>query len=194
MGKTRKTSPAQERAKASALKNKIEIKETTTQIGMTTFSEIKSKYKTTIVITPGNDPEQPGGWKFMIQSVVPGNFIMALETPLLNMLVDKGTDFSDSADIKEKIESIPDEEKIKLVNEKSFEDMVKDVVIAGVISMKLVRKAQMFCTEEDEVSIDLITKEDLNILYQEIMKISVPKELADKFFQNKGAIAEEENN
>lgn len=197
MGKTekRKTSPAQERAKKSALKTYGKVEKITTPVttGLTTFSEIKSKYRTAIVITPGNDPEQPDGWKFMIQSIVPGNFIVALDTPVLNMLVDKGTDFSDPLDIKEKIESIPDEDKIKLVNDKSFDDMMKDVVIAGVISMKLVRKAQIFCTEEDEVSIDLIPKEDLNLLYQEIMKLSVPKELADKFFSTEGTIKEETN-
>ena len=158
--------------------NKFSSKRRSSDDGVTSADKIKGSYKTAITKTPGIDEE---GFTFMIQTIVPGNFIGMVGLPVFQMLADEDIDLGDPDSIKDGLDKINHEKATEILSDESFDNMMRSIVCAGVIKPKIVDKPQYEC-EANEVSINQLPMEDFTLLFKEIMVLSVPKELADKFF------------
>ncbi len=110
-----------------------------------------------------------------IQSIDPGDFILISDTPFVQMLLDKGVDMKDGEAINKAYETFTDEEKYD-----SFIYNVKKVVCHGVVSVKFVNRSPNQCNRDSEVSVDLLSTEDLMTVYNAIKTLSVPEEVAEK--------------
>lgn len=138
--------------------------------GMTTYEDLMERYKTNIVKTPS-------GLTFLIQTVNPGDFLAAAGTPLLKYWIEQGVDITDDEARAKAFEQMPDEKKLDLGMDNSFRDMVRDVVCAGIYSVKFVNKPQPECDSgKEELSVNLLPISDLVEIFKEIMALSKGEE------------------
>lgn len=137
--------------------------------GLTTYEDLIGRYRTMIAKTPS-------GLTFIIQSVNPGDYIVAAGSPLLKYWDDLGIDVSDQEQREKAVAEMPKTDIMTLAGDQYFQDMVRNIVCAGIVpqdTLRIVNKPQMECDPERcEISVDILGMEDMSYLFIEIMKLS----------------------
>lgn len=138
-------------------------------VGLTSFEELTKDYQTNIAKTPS-------GYTFIIQSIVPGDFVRLIGTPIIDLLLEKDIDINTPDSVAEGIKSLSEKEQMGIVASDSFIEMAKLVICAGVISINFTVKKQDECdSAKKEVSIDRLSLADVISLYTQIMSLSMPE-------------------
>lgn len=138
---------------------------------LTTHEELLSSYRTTIVKTAS-------GRAFEIEALSPGGFLLSVGSPLIQTLTTQGlnTETADKGAVENFVAGLTLEQQIALVSEEKFLTSVKRIVCAGVISINFVEKPQGDVdTATKEVSIDLLSMQELLSLYTAIINLSLPE-------------------
>ncbi len=112
--------------------------------------------------------------KLEIQSLDPGAFFLVLDTPFLNLLIERGADVKDESSMQRVIDSLTDEERIK-----AYEDNVRKIICMGVVSVRFVNKPPSRCDSDREVSVDRLSPVDQMTIYNAIRALSMPEEDAE---------------
>ncbi|MHC4395661.1 MAG: hypothetical protein ACYS1A_08390 [Planctomycetota bacterium] len=140
------------------------------EVSLTTFDELLAEYKTGIVKTSS-------GKTFEIQCVSPGDFLLSVGSPLIQAISESGADLTSESEVNKVIADLSEEETFDLVANEDFIELIKQVVIRGVISVNLVDKKQNECNKrKKEISIDLLPIPDILDVYTAIMNLSVSEE------------------
>lgn len=174
--------PAKEAAKAKARQHveehgMPERDQTGQPIGqaqLTTAAQLLAGYKTGFFTAQS-------GRQYEIQLVQPGDFARFIRVPVLSLMVEKGVNIADPEATQAAIKEMDEEEMIMTVEDDRFIDLARRIVCAGVINVKFRMEPQAHLDDKSgEVSIQLIPAEEAIELYNAIMELSFPKEVADE--------------
>ncbi len=173
--------PAKEEAKRKAteyvqehgMPDRDQTGEQVSRRDLVTADQLLATYETGFVKTESG--------VFEIQSVHPGDFVRFIKVPVLKLMLDHGIDIVDDKAMMEGLGDMPAEEMIETVSDDSFIDLAQRVACAGVVNVDFRMQPQ---TELDsrrgEVSIQVIPAEVAIVLYNAIMELSMPQEVADQ--------------
>jgi hypothetical protein len=180
--KSRRSIPAQAKVAEDNKRNSTSF---------TTFEELTEGFKTAIVRVKSGKFEKdsdgkvlmdeenqpiPHMYTFEIQSIDPGEFVKLLGTPIVALLADKGINVLDEASLQDGIAKISEEEAMDVASDDDFISLVKQVLVAGVVTVNFVSKKQAECSSvKKEVSVDVLAKETQLELYTLIMDLSLPE-------------------
>lgn len=139
---------------------------------LTTYEEFLAEHerrqRTAIVKTAG-------GQTFEIKLLSPGDFVMVMNTLLVQKLM------PELAAAPDEMSEADQEKAMDLMTNEELLDSIKNVVCQAVVSVNLVNKAQEQCDRaKKEVSIELIDLVTLLELNMAIRKLSVPETESDQ--------------
>lgn len=119
--------------------------------------------------------------QFEIQSIHPGDFVRFIKVPVLKLMLDHGIDIVDDKAMMDGLEKMPAEEMVATVSDDSFIELAQRVACAGVISVDFRMQPQPeLDTKQGQVSIQVIPAEVAVVIYNAIMELSMPQEVADQ--------------
>lgn len=143
---------------------------------LTTYEDILSSYQTTIVVTDA-------GETFEIKALSPGDFVLAIGSPLIRSLTPEGLDLAGDTEeaIRKSVAEMPLEKMIDLLSDKAFLESVNSIICASVTSVNFIDKPQSECdTAQKELSVHLLTLKSLMNLYTAVIAFSVPGAKVDQ--------------
>lgn len=141
-------------------------------IGLTSFADMLENYEEGFANTGS-------GKRFAIEAIHPGDFAYLLQTPILQLMITKGVDLSSPEEIQETVNHLTSEEHLTMMASEASLRTQREIICAGVTSMKFVMRYQRDCVDE-EVSVYRLTKGETIEIYNAIMEISVPREVREK--------------
>lgn len=155
--------------------------------GMTSYEDLMGSYKTGVVNTPS-------GLTFIIQTINPGDYIATVGTPLLKYWADNEVDINDPVARAKSVHDMPEDMKGDMVLDADFQEMVKNVVCAGIVphdELRIVNKPPWECDKDKfEVPVSVIPIADVFHIFTEIMTLSQGEEFAEELdlFRNEPEI------
>ena len=176
------------RKKASSKAKKYAPERPSTTQGLTSYEDLISNYSTSFTTTIS-------GNTFEIQKIDPGTYMSITGSPLIQVLSESDIDLSNREEVEQAIDELPDEEKLQYVQTDEFLLFMRKVVCAGIVSLNFVCKRQNQCNRmKKELSIDLLSGNDLMELYNTIMAMSIPESEGDTvtIFRSNGEKPEEQ--
>ncbi|MBC8229240.1 hypothetical protein H8E77_06815 [bacterium] len=145
---------------------------------VTSYNDFIDNYDTSFITT--NE-----GKTYEIQKVDPGTYMSITGSPLIASLSEQNIDMSDSDEIEQAVNNMSATEKLQYVQSDDFLLFMQKMVCAGIVSLKFVCKRQHECNKlRKELSIDLLSGNDLMELYNAVMALSLPeseREMAENF-------------
>lgn len=173
--------PAKEAAKSKAkqhvqehgMPDRDQAGEAVSRRDLVTADQLLATYETGFVRTESG--------LFEIQTVHPGDFVRFIKVPVLKLMLDHEIDIVDDKAMMDGIQNMPAKEMIETVSDDSFIELAQQVCCAGVVNVDFRMQPQ---TELDskrrQVSIQVIPAEVTIVIYNAIMELSMPQEVADQ--------------
>lgn len=140
--------------------------------GFTTPEEMLAGYEYGVASTST-------GKRFEIEGIHPGDFSYLLHTPVLQLLIQEGVDLSSPEEVLKTVHALPPEEQLAFATQESFLQTAREIVCAGVTSMRFVMRRQKDCTG-GSISIYRLTKGEIIEVYNAIMEMSIPREARER--------------